>query len=102
MKRTEFSRKTMKAALVRQAYQCALCGTPIVALGKKPELHSFGEWGEAHHIRHARAGGDASLENCVIICWSCHYSAHGGGNYKDNSEQMQGTKNDFPGYRGTT
>jgi len=100
MKRAEFSKSTMKAALVRQEHRCASCGTPIVTLGREPGLHAFGEWGEAHHVRHARAGGDASLENCVIICWSCHYSAHGGGDYRDNSEQMQGSEGDFPGYYG--
>jgi HNH endonuclease len=70
-------------------------------LGKRPDLHKFGEWGEAHHIRHANVGGDASLENCVVICRSCHYSAHGGGDYRDNSEQMQGREGDFPYFRGT-
>src|SRR5262249_46866974 len=100
MKRAEFSQATMKAALARQANRCASCGTPIAMLGKRPDLHEFGEWGEAHHIRHARAGGDASLQNCVIICWSCHYSAHGGGDYRDNSEQMQGCESDFLFFRG--
>ena len=98
MKRAEFSKATKEAALVRQGYKCASCATPIVALGQRQDLHAFGEWGEAHHIRHSRAGGDNSLENCVIICRSCHYSAHGGGDYRDNSEQMQGSKTDFPYY----
>jgi 5-methylcytosine-specific restriction endonuclease McrA len=90
----------MRAALARQQHRCASCETPIVALGRRPELHLFGEWGEAHHVRHARAGGDASFENCVIICRSCHYSAHAGGDYRDNSEQMQGSVADFPNYYG--
>ena len=100
MKRAEFSKATMEAALMRQGQHCASCGTPIVVLGRRPDLHEFGEWGEAHHVRHARAGGDASLTNCVIICRSCHYSAHAGGDYRDNSEQMQGNEADFPGYYG--
>jgi hypothetical protein len=91
----------MKAAPARQGNRCASCGTPIATPGKHPDQHAFGEWGEAHHIRHASAGGNASLEYCVTICWSCHCSAHGGGDYRDSSEQMPGREEDFPHFRGS-
>jgi HNH endonuclease len=100
MQRKEFSRKTMQAALQRQDSRCASCGVFISNLGKDPGMHVFGECAQAHHVRHANAGGDASVENCVLICTSCHYSAHGGGEYRDNSETMQGTPRDFPCYGG--
>ena len=29
-----------------------------------------------------KSGGGGNAENCVILCESCHYSAHEGGNYK--------------------
>jgi 5-methylcytosine-specific restriction endonuclease McrA len=101
MKRKEFTDRTIKAALRRQDSRCASCGTRVYKLGKEPGPHAFGEWVEAHHVRHANAGGDSSVENCVVICQSCHYSAHGGGDYRDNSEMMQGTRDDFPCYDGT-
>jgi 5-methylcytosine-specific restriction endonuclease McrA len=100
MKRKEFSSKTIKAALKRQDSRCASCGTRIFRLGRDPGAHAFGECAEGHHIRHAKAGGNSSAENCVVICKSCHYSAHGGGDFRDNSEPMQGKPQDFPYYGG--
>jgi len=29
-----------------------------------------------------KLGGAKDVDNCVILCWSCHYSAHEGGNYR--------------------
>ena len=63
-------------------------------------LHKFGETSHAHHIKHAKFGGDASVGNCVIICWSCHYSAHEGGNYRYGT--VEADVSDFPYYNGTT
>jgi HNH endonuclease len=102
MERQEFTTETMKAALRRQDNRCGSCGVYIYEFGKDGARgHAFGEWAEAHHIRHAHAGGDPSVQNCVVVCKSCHYSAHGGGNYRDNSEGMQGRQKDFPCYNGT-
>ena len=100
-KRAEFTQKTMDEALYRQDNRCGSCGAYIHSFGKDSARgHAFGEWVEAHHIRHANAGGNASLQNCVIICKSCHYSAHGSV-FQDNSETMQGKPKDFPCYNGT-
>src|SRR2546422_2669898 len=34
---------------------------------------------DSTHIQHVKVGGSDSVDNCVIICQSCHYSAHEGG-----------------------
>jgi hypothetical protein len=48
-------------------------------------LHKFGERAEAHHVLPVSAGGTAHVDNCVVLCRSCHYSAHQGGRWADNS-----------------
>jgi hypothetical protein len=60
--------------------------------------HEFGEAAHGHHIRHVKWGGTNSVDNCVIICGSCHYSAHEGGNYRWGT--VQGTPRDFPHFNG--
>lgn len=30
------------------------------------------DWWEANHRIRVEDGGDASLENCEIVCWECH------------------------------
>ena len=95
----EFDRPTMELALARQKHRCATCGTTIHSLGESGRTdHRFGEAAHAHHIRHVKIGGDNSLQNCVIICQSCHYSVHEGGNYKHGT--VQGNARDFPHYNG--
>jgi predicted restriction endonuclease len=79
----EFSKATKQAALERQKHRCAMCGESITALGYAGQAgHKFGEVAQAHHMRHVKQGGSCGVENCVILCWSCHYSAHEGGNYR--------------------
>jgi 5-methylcytosine-specific restriction endonuclease McrA len=91
----EFSDSTQKAALNRQKFRCASCGTNIERLGDAGrDSHFFGESAQAHHIKHIKFGGTDSVDNCVIICRSCHYSAHEGGNYRYGS--VIGTISDYP------
>jgi 5-methylcytosine-specific restriction endonuclease McrA len=95
----EFSRATQQHALARQEYKCASCGTPISALGQVGRsIHRFGEGARAHHIRHVKFGGTDLVDNCVVLCESCHYSAHEGGNYRRGT--VVGVKQDFPHFNG--
>ena len=95
----EFLLSTKQLALTRQKNKCASCGTPIVALGNAGRTeHRFGEGAQAHHIRHVKFDGSASVDNCVILCQSCHYSAHEGGNFRFG--QVGGSGKDYPYLRG--
>ena len=95
----EFAIGTQQQALARQDYRCASCGTAIFGLGQTGRSsHLFGEGSQAHHIRHIKFGGTASLDNCVILCQSCHYSSHEGGNYRFGT--VVGRPEDFPRYNG--
>jgi 5-methylcytosine-specific restriction endonuclease McrA len=95
----EFTRRTQEQALLRQKHLCASCGTPIAEIGEAGRAsHRFGESAQAHHIKHAKFGGTNHLDNCVVICWSCHYSVHEGGNYRFGT--VVGTVDDFPHYHG--
>jgi len=77
-----FPTKTKRAALARQQNQCGACGVKISKLGNAGRQdHQFGEGADAHHVRPVKSGGTDALDNCVILCSSCHYSAHEGGNY---------------------
>jgi 5-methylcytosine-specific restriction endonuclease McrA len=95
----DFSRATQLRALARQKHHCASCGTHISSLGESGRAaHPYGEGAQAHHIRHAKRGGSNALSNCVILCWSCHYCAHEGGNYRFGT--VEGRKSDFPHFNG--
>jgi 5-methylcytosine-specific restriction endonuclease McrA len=98
-RQNEFSRATQKAALARQKDRCALCGETITALGHDGQAtHAFGEGVHAHHIRHVKQGGTNTAENCVILCWSCHYTVHEGGSYRHS--QVETYPEDYPHYNG--
>jgi len=60
--------------------------------------HRYGEGAQAHHIEHVKLGGTDAVDNCVIICQSCHYSAHEGGNYRFGT--VVGRESDYPHFRG--
>ena len=95
----EFPLGIQQQALTRQHNKCASCGTHILALGQTGQsAHRFGEGAQAHHIRHIKFGGTALLDNCVVLCQSCHYSAHEGGNYRRGT--VVGRKEEFPYYNG--
>lgn len=91
----EFSTHTKEAALSRQGNLCGSCGTGISALGDAGRAeHKYGEGAQAHHIKHHKHGGDDAEYNCVILCWSCHYSVHEGGRYRTGS--VDGKPSDYP------
>ena len=95
----EFSPSTQQLALARQKFRCASCGTRISGLGLAGRAdHRYGEGAQAHHRRHVKFGGSDSLDNCVILCQACHYSAHEGGNYRFGT--VIGRKSDYPYFRG--
>jgi 5-methylcytosine-specific restriction endonuclease McrA len=95
----EFSLGTQQQALLRQKNRCASCGTSIFGLGNSGQgRHKFGEGAQAHHVRHIKFAGTADVDNCVILCQSCHYSAHEGGNYRFGS--VVGSRSDFPHFDG--
>ena len=95
----DFSRSTQTQALARQDGMCASCGAKIFYLGGQGRsLHEFGEIGHAHHMRAVRLGGKGDLQNCVIVCEACHYSAHEGGNYGRGT--VVGRPRDFPHFNG--
>ncbi|MGH8533013.1 MAG: HNH endonuclease [Gammaproteobacteria bacterium] len=95
----EFSRPTEQLALARQRFRCASCGTHISRLGDAGRVeHRYGEGAQAHHLRHIKFGGSDALDNCVILCESCHYSAHEGGNYRFGT--VVGRESDYPHFRG--
>jgi 5-methylcytosine-specific restriction endonuclease McrA len=90
---------TKQKALLRQKNLCGSCGTGIQTVATSGrETHRFGETAHAHHIKHAKFGGGPSVANCIILCWSCHYSVHEGGNYRHGT--VEGEISDFPYYYG--
>jgi hypothetical protein len=99
MSTQEFSTATKRLALVRQKFRCASCGTHVTRFGEAGRSqHPFGEVAHAHHIRHVKFGGTNSIDNCVILCQTCHYSAHEGGNYRRGT--VVGETEDFPHFNG--
>jgi len=94
----EFDEFTMLKALERQGHRCACCGTSIFCLGEAGrDSHKFGEGAHAHHIKPIKFDGDNSENNCVIICESCHYSVHEGGNYRFGT--VYGVSSDYPYFK---
>jgi 5-methylcytosine-specific restriction endonuclease McrA len=80
--REEFSRDVKQKALLRQRQVCASCGFPIVGMA----VPAFGENVHFHHVIPTMGmRGPATVENCVALCRSCHYSAHAGGRTADTS-----------------
>lgn len=70
MTRAEFSAKTRAAAFQRCAGKCesAACGNTLLRAGKFAY----------DHIIPAALGGEATLENCQVLCLSCHGAKTGG------------------------
>ena len=99
MIRQEFTTATQLFALHRQKFCCALCRTFITQLGEMGRSqHKYGEIAHAHHVLHAKYGGTNAVDNCVILCQSCHYSIHEGGNYRYGT--VIGRREDFPYFNG--
>jgi 5-methylcytosine-specific restriction endonuclease McrA len=57
----EFTQEVKDKAFIRQKKVCAHCGDEL-------QLDS----GFPHFKKPAELGGDASLQNCVILCQKCH------------------------------
>ena len=81
-----FPKAMQRQALARQRFRCASCGTAVFATGKQgADAHRFGEGAEGHHVIPHKAEGPITVENCVVLCRSCHLSAHQGGRFADIS-----------------
>ena len=61
MARAEFTKSTKRDAFLRANGDCEICGMKL----KVNEA-------EYHHRIEAYLGGPATLENCVVLCRSCH------------------------------
>jgi 5-methylcytosine-specific restriction enzyme A len=59
--RAEFSKAVRRDAFLRANGECGVCGVKL----------KVGE-AEYHHRIEAYLGGEATLENCVVLCRSCH------------------------------
>ena len=59
--RIEFDTATKKAALALAGGRCKGCGASL-------SLNKY----HYDHIIAANKGGDASLDNCQLLCWACH------------------------------
>lgn len=78
-----FPSSVQNEALKRQRGKCGSCGSPISGLGKAgAPSHRFGEGAEGHHVIPHQLNGPLTLENCIVLCKSCHYSVHSGGHWK--------------------
>lgn len=66
MPRAEFSKKTRVKAFERCHGKCEKCGCRL----------KVGE-GEYDHILPAAFGGEATLENCQVLCVPCHRGPNG-------------------------
>ena len=96
----EFTRQIKLAALARQSHLCASCASLILPFaGRRLVSVAWGESAHAHHRKPMKLGGQGNIENCVILCESCHYSVHEGGNYLHGTDW--GRIEDFPYFYGT-
>lgn len=69
----DFTRKTKRAAIHRQAGLCAFCGVTLKTPWTKGEYRGY-----AHHLQPLKHGGSADLDNCVYLCWGHHqFIGHG-------------------------
>ena len=64
--RKEFPRKVKAAALLRADGKCEGCGAAI----KPPKLHY-------DHVLPCALGGEATLDNCQVLCVPCHVEKTG-------------------------
>lgn len=81
-----FGEGMQRCALVRQRFRCASCGAIIWGLGHSAsDFHKYGEHAEGHHVIPHLDGGPNIVENCVVVCRSCHINAHQGAKWGDIS-----------------
>ena len=73
-----FGKTMQRRALGRQGFVCASCGERIVDLGDEGrQHHKYGEGARGHHLIPHKMHGPLTEANCVVLCQSCHTSAHG-------------------------
>jgi len=97
----KFAEGVKQQAWQRQKMKCALCGETIHQLGKVgSDTHKFGEHAEAHHMKHVKQGGTRDIENCVVLCYSCHLNVHEGGRFRNRDEYLITTEIDYPYFNG--
>jgi hypothetical protein len=81
-----FPPSIQRNALGRQKHRCASCSTGISEIGQAGiSTHLFGEGAQGHHVIPHKIGGQITVENCVVLCRSCHLNAHQGGRWRDAS-----------------
>jgi hypothetical protein len=64
-KRLEFSKEIKQKIIERSKNRCERCGF----IFEEPQI------GEFHHIKAVVFGGDASFDNCTLLCKKCHAEA---------------------------
>lgn len=84
MSRPHFSRATIEAAYRRQRNRCAMCGHSLRKL-----FEYYGESSAAHHILRVADGGSHDLDNCAILCETCHQQAHNWGQFRQPLEILR-------------
>jgi len=84
MARPHFSHTVIDQAYHRQRYRCAICGESLRKL-----WNWYGEKSAAHHIRRVADGGSHTLDNCAILCETCHQQAHNWGNFRQPVEILR-------------
>lgn len=72
MTRTEFSRQTRRDALARANGHCEASGLLYSLPDDQPCGAVLSHGLEFDHFILASEGGDASLENCRVVCGPCH------------------------------
>ena len=70
-----------QAVLIRDSYQCLICGEATDA--------------PPHHIEYRSSGGSDEMDNLATVCSDCHYNVHHGeiGMVLDSAEGFYGIKN---------
>lgn len=58
-------------------------------------INRYGETTHAHHMKHCQQGGTNEASNCVLLCQSCHYIVHEGGNYRNKAVYLSSTPADY-------
>ena len=74
-KRPEFSTEIKRKIIERSGNKCERCGFIFDDIKK----------GEFHHIKAVVFGGDASFDNCSLLCKKCHDEAP---NVKDEKDLL--------------
>lgn len=67
----KFSESTKQRSRFRQRGKCVHCNESL-------------DWQEefAHHLYPHALGGADCVDNCVVLCGSCHYRVHNDGRFR--------------------